>query len=65
MHEVIHQIVDERHFFEIMPDYAKNIVIGFARVDGRPVPTAALLPSLLAARHSLGNWPDISVGKFG
>ena len=56
MHEVIHQIVDERHFFEIMPDYAKNIVIGFARVDGRPVPTPALLPSLLAAgtRSAIG-----------
>lgn len=46
MHEVIHQIVDERHFFEIMPDYAKNIVIGFARVDGRPV-LSSFCPFLL------------------
>ena len=62
MHEVIHQIVDERHFFEIMPDYAKNIVIGFARVDGRPVPTLGRLP--LAAGTCSTCSPDI-VGKFG
>ena len=64
MHEVIHQIVDERHFFEIMPDYAKNIVIGFARVDGRPVPTFHLLSSPLAAGTCSTCSPDI-VGKFG
>ena len=56
MHEVIHQIVDERHFFEIMPDYAKNIVIGFARVDGRPV-LSSFCPFLLEtlARQSAGH----------
>lgn len=31
------QIVDERDFFEIMPNYAKNIVVGFARMNGRTV----------------------------
>lgn len=31
------QIVDEREFFEIMPNYAKNIVVGFARMNGRTV----------------------------
>ena len=65
MHEVIHQIVDERHFFEIMPDYAKNIVIGFARVDGRPVPTPVLRLSLLAGDTRLAiDWIYL-VGKFG
>uniref|UniRef100_A0A2K6G558 Propionyl-CoA carboxylase beta chain, mitochondrial n=1 Tax=Propithecus coquereli TaxID=379532 RepID=A0A2K6G558_PROCO len=30
-------VVDEREFFEIMPNYAKNIVVGFARMNGRTV----------------------------
>lgn len=34
---IIYQIVDERDFFEIMPNYAKNIVVGFARMNGRTV----------------------------
>ena len=31
------QVVDEREFFEIMPNYAKNIIVGFARMNGRTV----------------------------
>ena len=34
---VINEIVDEGSFFEIKPDYAPNMVIGFARMDGRSV----------------------------
>ncbi|KAK7904042.1 hypothetical protein WMY93_016649 [Mugilogobius chulae] len=37
MLDIIHAIADEREFFEIMPNYAKNIVIGFARMNGRTV----------------------------
>uniref|UniRef100_A0A3Q4GS59 Propionyl-CoA carboxylase beta chain, mitochondrial n=1 Tax=Neolamprologus brichardi TaxID=32507 RepID=A0A3Q4GS59_NEOBR len=37
MLDIIHAIVDEREFFEIMPNYAKNIVVGFARMNGRTV----------------------------
>uniref|UniRef100_A0A8C2UN46 Propionyl-CoA carboxylase beta chain, mitochondrial n=1 Tax=Chinchilla lanigera TaxID=34839 RepID=A0A8C2UN46_CHILA len=37
MLDIIHSIVDEREFFEIMPNYAKNIVVGFARMNGRTV----------------------------
>uniref|UniRef100_A0A3B3QD99 Propionyl-CoA carboxylase beta chain, mitochondrial n=1 Tax=Paramormyrops kingsleyae TaxID=1676925 RepID=A0A3B3QD99_9TELE len=37
MLDIIHGIVDEREFFEIMPSYAKNIVVGFARMNGRTV----------------------------
>uniref|UniRef100_A0A3Q2ZKR0 Propionyl-CoA carboxylase beta chain, mitochondrial n=1 Tax=Kryptolebias marmoratus TaxID=37003 RepID=A0A3Q2ZKR0_KRYMA len=37
MLDIIHAIVDERDFFEIMPTYAKNIVVGFARMNGRTV----------------------------
>nr|XP_016797488.1 propionyl-CoA carboxylase beta chain, mitochondrial isoform X5 [Pan troglodytes] len=31
------KVVDEREFFEIMPNYAKNIIVGFARMNGRTV----------------------------
>uniref|UniRef100_A0AC35UGV9 Propionyl-CoA carboxylase beta chain, mitochondrial n=1 Tax=Rhabditophanes sp. KR3021 TaxID=114890 RepID=A0AC35UGV9_9BILA len=37
MKDVITSVIDEAEFFEIMPDYAKNIVIGFARMNGRSV----------------------------
>ncbi|VDN59148.1 unnamed protein product [Dracunculus medinensis] len=37
MLDVIHALVDEGDFFEIMPDYAKNIVVGFARMNGRTI----------------------------
>ena len=31
------QVVDEGNFFQIMPDYARNIIVGFARFNGRSV----------------------------
>ena len=31
------QVVDDSYFFEIQPDFAKNIVVGFGRMGGRPV----------------------------
>jgi acetyl-CoA carboxylase carboxyltransferase component len=37
MCEVIKCIADDRDFFEIKPEFAKNIVIGFIRLDGYPV----------------------------
>ncbi|XP_050722736.1 propionyl-CoA carboxylase beta chain, mitochondrial-like [Eriocheir sinensis] len=37
MLDVVQSIVDEGDFFEIMPNYAKNIIIGFARMNGRTV----------------------------
>jgi len=37
MLDVIKATIDDRHFFEIMPDYAQNIIIGFARYNGRTV----------------------------
>ncbi|XP_063717224.1 propionyl-CoA carboxylase beta chain, mitochondrial-like [Symsagittifera roscoffensis] len=37
MLDVIKASVDDRNFFEIMPDYAQNIVVGFGRYNGRTV----------------------------
>ncbi|XP_048398710.1 propionyl-CoA carboxylase beta chain, mitochondrial [Stegostoma tigrinum] len=34
MLEIVSAIADEREFFELMPNYAKNIIIGFARMNG-------------------------------
>ncbi|KAJ3005156.1 UNVERIFIED_CONTAM: hypothetical protein HDU68_004730 [Siphonaria sp. JEL0065] len=42
--DVIERIVDDGNFFEIMPDYAKNIVIGFARLGGQTVSIVANQP---------------------
>jgi propionyl-CoA carboxylase beta chain len=33
--ELIFKVVDDGDFFELQPDYAKNIVIGFARMEGQ------------------------------
>ena len=41
-------MLDERILFEIMPDWAKNIICGFARMDGRTVGIVANNPSHLA-----------------
>ncbi len=48
MKEIITTVVDDRHFFEVMPHYAKNIIVGFARLDGRPVGMVANQPEFLA-----------------
>src|SRR5207249_5064496 len=45
---VITSIVDESDFFEIMPDYAKNIVVGFARMNGRTVGVVGNQPKAAA-----------------
>lgn len=37
MKEAVRRIVDEGDFFEIMPEYAKNILVGFARLEGETV----------------------------
>jgi propionyl-CoA carboxylase beta chain len=46
--DIIHAVVDENYFFEVQEHYAKNLVIGFARLDGRPVAVIANQPAHLA-----------------
>jgi len=48
MKELILKIVDEGDFFELQPDYAKNILIGFARMNGSTVGIVANQPMVLA-----------------
>jgi len=49
MKHVIKFLVDDGDFFEIMPDYAKNIIVGFGRLEGRTVGV-------------LGNQPLVAAG---
>ncbi|MDP3175657.1 MAG: acyl-CoA carboxylase subunit beta [Phenylobacterium sp.] len=48
MKELITKVVDEADFFEISADFAKNIICGFARMDGCPVGIVANQPQVLA-----------------
>ena len=48
MKELIHKVVDEYDFFELQPDYARNIIIGLARMEGHPVGIVANQPFVLA-----------------
>ena len=41
-------VVDDGHFFEVQPHYARNLVVGFARLGGRPVGIVANQPAHLA-----------------
>ena len=47
-HEVIYSIVDDGDFLEVHPFWAGNIVVGFARMGGRPVGIVANNPVALA-----------------
>lgn len=45
---VIDSILDRNQFFEIMPDYARNILTGFGEVEGRVIGIVANQPQVLA-----------------
>ncbi len=46
--EVIVKVADEADFFEVQPDFAKNIVVGFIRLQGSTVGVVANQPMVLA-----------------
>src|SRR3954462_8829406 len=46
--DVIHRVVDEGAFFEVHEHWAKNLVVGFARMDGRAIGIVANQPAFLA-----------------
>ncbi len=48
MHDVIRRVVDDGTFFEVHRDYAGNLLVGFARLGGRPVGVVANQPATLA-----------------
>ncbi len=48
MKDVIHTVVDDGYFFEVHEHYARNIVVGFARFNGKPAGIVANQPAMLA-----------------
>ncbi len=46
--ELIRAIADNKHFFEVQEHYARNIVVGFARMNGKSVGIVANQPAVLA-----------------
>jgi propionyl-CoA carboxylase beta chain len=46
--DVIKAVVDDRHFFEVQPHFAGNIVVGFARLMGQSVGIVANQPQVMA-----------------
>ncbi len=48
MHEVIEHVVDYGSFFEIQPTWARNAIIGLARIGGHSVGIVAQEPSIMA-----------------
>jgi len=48
MHEIIQKVIDNKHFLEVQPQYAQNIIVGFARFGGKPVGVVANQPAHLA-----------------
>ena len=48
MKELIIKVVDDGDFFELQPEYAKNIIVGFARMDGSAIGVVANQPLVLA-----------------
>ncbi len=48
MKDIILKIIDDEHFMEVQPHYAKNMIIGFARFGGSPVGIVANQPAHLA-----------------
>ena len=48
MKDVIRRVIDDGDFFEVHEHFAKNLVVGFARMDGRSVGVVANQPAFLA-----------------
>ena len=59
MHDVIYPIFDDHDFFEMKPDFAKNMITGFARLGGRAVGVVANQP------RQLGGIIDIKAAEKG
>lgn len=48
MRDVIAELVDDNHFFEVHKNFAENILVGFARIAGRSIGIVANQPAVLA-----------------
>jgi acetyl-CoA carboxylase carboxyltransferase component len=48
MKEVIFHVVDDGEFFEVHQDFGQNLIVAFARLNGRPIGIVAQQPAVLA-----------------
>jgi len=62
MKQVVHTVVDNGDFLEVMEHFAPNLIVGFARLNGRPVGIVASQPSVLAG--ALDNNASIKGARF-
>lgn len=62
MAEVIRAVVDDGYFFEVQASYARNILIGFARLGGRSVGVVANQPNHLAGCLDIN--ASVKAGRF-
>ena len=60
--EIIGSVVDEHRFFEVQPEFAENIVVGFARLNGFPVGIVANQPAFLAGTLDINS--SIKAARF-
>ncbi len=62
MKEIIETIVDNNDFFEVHAQFAKNLIVGFARMNGMPVGIVANQPKVLAG--ALDNNSSMKGARF-
>lgn len=62
MKDVINGVMDENSFYEVHEQYADNIIVGFARLDGRSVGIVANQPLSLAG--CLDNDASVKAARF-
>lgn len=60
--ELVIKVADEANFFELQPDYAKNIVTGFIRLEGSTIGVVANQPVVLAGCLDIDS--SIKAGRF-
>jgi len=62
MKELIYKVSDDNEFWELQPEHAENIIIGFARMDGHTVGIVANQPKVLAGCLDIKS--SIKAGRF-
>jgi len=62
MKELIYKVVDDSDFFELQPEHAQNIIVGFARMEGHVVGIVANQPLVLAGCLDIKS--SIKAGRF-
>jgi propionyl-CoA carboxylase beta chain len=62
MKELIYKVADDYEFWELQPEHAKNIIIGFVRMDGHTVGVVANQPDVLAGCLDIKS--SIKAGRF-